>query len=152
MTGTTTGTSTGTSTGTTTDEVPLRVVLAKLGLDGHDRGIKIVARLLRDAGMEVIHLGLRQTTDTIVRAAEEEDADVIGISMHNAGHMTLAPRMIAAIRDAGLDTPLVLGGIIPAADIPELHHQGVAGILGPGASADDVVNTIRAAAAGRNPR
>jgi methylmalonyl-CoA mutase C-terminal domain/subunit len=131
------------------DEVPIRVVLAKLGLDGHDRGIKVVARLLRDAGMEVIHLGLRQTTDTIVRVAAEEDADVIGLSMHNAGHMTLAPRMIAAIHDAGLDTPLVLGGIIPAADIPELERQGVAGILGPGASADKVVGTVRAAAASR---
>jgi methylmalonyl-CoA mutase C-terminal domain/subunit len=134
------------------DGPPLRIVLAKLGLDGHDRGIKVVSRLLRDAGMEVIHLGLRQTTDTIVRAAEEEDVDVIGISMHNAGHMTLAPRMIVAIRDAGLDIPLVLGGIIPAADVPELERQGVAGILGPGASADEVVAVVRRAAATRSRR
>ena len=76
----------------TATEPPVRVLLAKLGLDGHDRGIKVVARLLRDAGVEVVLLGLRQTTDSIVRAAEEEDVDVIGISMHNAGHMTLAPQ------------------------------------------------------------
>jgi methylmalonyl-CoA mutase C-terminal domain/subunit len=139
-------------TDATSGEAPIRIVLAKLGLDGHDRGLKVVARILRDAGMEVIHLGLRQTTDTIVRAAEEEDVDVIGISMHNAGHMTLAPRMIAAIHDAGLDIPLVLGGIIPAADVPELQRRGVAGILGPGASADDVVATVRNAAASRTPR
>jgi len=136
----------------TATEPPVRVLLAKLGLDGHDRGIKVVARLLRDAGVEVVLLGLRQTTDSIVRAAEEEDVDVIGISMHNAGHMTLAPRMIAAIHAAGLDTPLVLGGIIPAADVPELERVGVAGILGPGASADEVVGVVRRAARRRtNP-
>ena len=136
----------------TATEPPVRVLLAKLGLDGHDRGIKVVARLLRDAGVEVVLLGLRQTTDSIVRAAEEEDVDVIGISMHNAGHMTLAPRMIAAIHAAGLETPLVLGGIIPAADVPELERVGVAGILGPGASADEVVGVVRRAARRRtNP-
>ncbi len=78
----------------------IRVVLAKLGFDGHDRGIKVVARILRDAGMEVIYLGLRQTTDSIVAAAEHEDADAIGLSMHNAGHMTLAPAMVKAVNDA----------------------------------------------------
>jgi methylmalonyl-CoA mutase C-terminal domain/subunit len=124
---------------------PIRVILAKLGLDGHDRGIKVVARILRDAGMEVIHLGLRQTTDSIVAAARDEDADVIGLSMHNAGHLTLAPAMLKALRDAGLDVPLVLGGIIPVADVVELRRMGVAGILGPGASASEVVATVRAA-------
>ena len=79
---------------------PLRVVLAKLGLDGHDRGLKVVARILRDAGMEVIYLGLRQTTDTVVDAVEQEDADVVGLSMHNAGHLALAPRIVGALADA----------------------------------------------------
>ena len=88
---------------------PLRIVLAKLGLDGHDRGIKVVARMLRDAGMEVVYLGLRQTTDSIVAAVEQEDADAVGLSMHNAGHLTLAPAMLAALRDAELDVPMING-------------------------------------------
>ena len=128
---------------------PLRIVLAKLGLDGHDRGVKVVARMLRDAGMEVIQLGLRQTTDTIVVAAQQEDADVIGLSMHNAGHLTLTRRMIKALRDAELDTPLVVGGIIPDDDAAVLMAEGVAGILGPGASAREVVETVQAAARDR---
>ncbi len=126
---------------------PLRVVLAKLGLDGHDRGLKVVARMLRDAGMEVIYLGLRQTTDTIVAAAEQEDADVIGISMLNGGHLTLAARMLDALREAGLDVPLVVGGIIPDEDEPELARLGVAAVLEPGASAVEVVAAVRGAAA-----
>ncbi len=121
----------------------IRVVLAKLGLDGHDRGIKVVARILRDAGMEVIYLGLRQTTDSIVAAAEQEDADVIGLSMHNAGHLTLGPAMLAALREAELDVPVVIGGIVPDADIDELLASGVAAVLGPGAPADEVVTTVR---------
>src|SRR5438094_2554340 len=87
-------------------EQPVRIVLAKLGLDGHDRGLKVVARILRDAGVEVIYLGLRQTADTIARAALDEDADAIGVSIHNGGHLTLAPRLVTAVRDAGLDTPV----------------------------------------------
>jgi methylmalonyl-CoA mutase C-terminal domain/subunit len=130
----------------TDESPPLRVVLAKLGLDGHDRGLKVVARTLRDAGMEVILLGLRQTAQTIVAAAVEEDADVIGISMHNAGHLALARRMTAALRDAGLDVPLVVGGIIPEDDVPALTAAGVVGVLGPGASARDVVETVTMAA------
>jgi methylmalonyl-CoA mutase C-terminal domain/subunit len=130
----------------TDESPPLRVVLAKLGLDGHDRGLKVVARTLRDAGMEVILLGLRQTAQTIVAAAVEEDADVIGISMHNAGHLALARRMTAALRDAGLDVPLVVGGIIPEDDVPALTAAGVVGVLGPGASARDVVETVTRAA------
>lgn len=126
------------------DDRPIRIVLAKLGLDGHDRGLRIVGRMLRDAGMEVIQLGLRQTTDTIVAAARDEDADAVGLSMHNAGHLTLAPRMLQAMRDAGLDIPLVIGGIIPEQDVATLHELGVAAILGPGASTEAVVETIRA--------
>lgn len=131
----------------TGSEVPIRVVLAKLGLDGHDRGLKIVARTLRDSGMEVIYLGLRQTTDTIVAACEQEDADVIGLSMHNAGHLALAPRMVQAVDDAGLDVPVVIGGIVPADDIPVLIEAGVAAVLGPGASSEEVVSVVEAAVA-----
>ncbi len=123
---------------------PIRIVLAKLGLDGHDRGVKVVARILRDAGMEVIYLGLRQTTESIVAVAEQEDADAIGLSMHNAGHLTLAPDMLAAMGEAGLgDVPLILGGIIPAEDETELLDAGVASVLGPGASAAEVVAAVR---------
>ncbi|MDW3220274.1 MAG: cobalamin-dependent protein [Acidimicrobiales bacterium] len=128
-----------------TAEPPPRIVLAKLGLDGHDRGIKVVARMLRDAGMEVIYLGLRQTTDSIVAAVEQEDADAIGLSMHNAGHLTLGPAMLAALDEAGLDVPLIIGGIVPDDDRPILDAGGVAAVLGPGASAEEVVATVRAA-------
>lgn len=128
---------------------PLRVVLAKMGLDGHDRGLKVVARILRDAGMEVVYLGLRQTAASIVAAAEEEDADAIGLSMHNAGHLTLAPRIVQALADAGLDTPVVIGGIVPEVDVAELLDQGVAAVLGPGASAEEVAATVRGAVAGQ---
>ncbi len=128
---------------------PIRVVLAKLGLDGHDRGLKVVARTLRDAGMEVIYLGLRQTTESIVMACEQEDADVIGLSMHNAGHLTLAPRMVDAVVDAGLDVPVVIGGIIPTDDVAVLIDAGVAAVLGPGASADEVVASVQDAVARR---
>jgi methylmalonyl-CoA mutase C-terminal domain/subunit len=121
---------------------PIRIVLAKLGLDGHDRGLKVVARTLRDGGMEVIYLGLRQTADTVVAAAIEEDVDVIGLSMHNAGHLTLAPRMVEAARAADLNTPIVIGGIIPDQDISILHEAGIAAVLGPGASGEAVVNTV----------
>lgn len=125
------------------DEPQLRVLLAKLGLDGHDRGLKVVARILRDAGMEVIYLGLRQTTDSIVAAAEQEDADAIGLSMHNAGHMTLAPAMVTAVEAAELHTPVVVGGIVPEQDVQPLLDAGVAAVLGPGASAEEVAQTIR---------
>ncbi|MEE3352841.1 MAG: cobalamin B12-binding domain-containing protein, partial [Actinomycetota bacterium] len=122
---------------------PIRVVLAKLGLDGHDRGLKVVARILRDAGMEVVYLGLRQTTETIVDAVEQEDADVVGISMLNAGHLTLGPRIVDALAEAGLDVPVVIGGIVPDEDRPALADAGVAGVLGPGAPTDEVVAGIR---------
>ncbi len=125
------------------DGEPLRVILAKLGLDGHDRGLKVVARMLRDAGVEVIYLGIRQTTATIINAAEQEDADAIGLSMHNAGHLTLAPRMVEAVKEAGLDIPVIVGGIIPDDDVIELQNKGIAAVLGPGASTDDVVAAVR---------
>lgn len=128
---------------------PVRVVLAKLGLDGHDRGLKVVARMLRDAGLEVIYLGLRQTTESILLAVEQEDADVIGLSIHNGGHLTLAPRMVDAVRAAGLDVPVVVGGIVPPQDLERLQEAGVFAVLGPGASAAEVARTVRAAAARR---
>ncbi len=121
----------------------IRVILAKLGLDGHDRGIKVVARILRDAGMEVIYLGLRQTTQSIVTAAMEEDADVVGLSLHNAGHLTLAPAMVDALAEAQLPIPVVIGGIIPDADRETLFQNGVAAVMGPGASAEEVVQVVR---------
>ena len=124
----------------------VRIVLVKLGFDGHDRGLKVVARILRDAGMEVIYLGLRQTPESVILAVEQEDADVLGISMHNASHMTLGPLVVHALRDAGLSTPVVIGGIIPAKDVAELRERGVSAVLGPGASASEVVETVRRAA------
>lgn len=122
-----------------------RIVLAKLGFDGHDRGLRVVARVLRDAGFEVIYLGLRQSTDNVVAVVEQEDADAVGLSMHNAGHLTLAPRMVQALRAAGLDTPVIIGGIVPDADIETLEAAGVAAVLGPGASGDEVVAAVRSA-------
>jgi methylmalonyl-CoA mutase, C-terminal domain len=130
-----------------TDGSATRVVLAKLGLDGHDRGLKVVARILRDAGMEVVYLGLRQSPEGVASVVEQEDADVVGISMHNASHMTLAPLMVTALRDLGLATPVVIGGIIPDRDVVTLREAGVAAVLGPGAPAVEVVQTVRGAAA-----
>ena len=124
------------------DGQPIRVVLAKMGLDGHDRGLKVVARTLRDAGCEVIYLGLRQSAATIVAAAIDEDADAIGISMHNGGHLTLAPRMVEAVTEAELDTPVIVGGIIPDVDRPTLTEAGVAAILSPGSSDADVIAAV----------
>jgi methylmalonyl-CoA mutase C-terminal domain/subunit len=125
----------------------IRVILAKLGLDGHDRGLKVVARILRDAGFEVIYLGLRQTTDSIVEAAEQEDADAIGLSMHNAGHMTLAPMMVRALAEAELSIPVIVGGIVPDQDVQPLLDEGVSAVLGPGASAEEVARSVRNAVA-----
>lgn len=126
---------------------PLRVLVAKVGLDGHDRGIKVVARILRDAGMEVIYAGLRQTPAMIAAIAAQEDVDVVGLSMHNGAHLTLAPAVVKALRSAGLETAVVVGGIVPDVDLPKLEAAGVASVLGPGASADEVVDAVRAAAA-----
>jgi methylmalonyl-CoA mutase, C-terminal domain len=125
----------------------IRVLVAKVGLDGHDRGIKVVARILRDAGFEVIYAGLRQTPDMLAATAAQEDADVVGVSMHNGAHLTLAPLVVRALRQAGLDTAVVVGGIIPELDVAKLHEAGVARVLGPGASAEEVVEAVRDAAA-----
>ncbi len=122
---------------------PIRVVLAKLGLDGHDRGLKVVARMLRDAGMEVIYLGLRQTTESVIAAVEQEDADVVGLSMHNAGHLALAPRILQALADSGLNVPVVIGGIVPEADVDTLEDMGVSAVIHPGASALEVADAVR---------
>jgi len=125
----------------------IRIVLAKLGFDGHDRGIKVVARILRDAGMEVIYLGLRQSYKNVVNAVEQEDADAVGLSMHNASHLTLAPKMVEALAEAGLEVPVIVGGIIPDEDVTELTDKGVAVVLGPGASAEEVASSVRSAVA-----
>jgi methylmalonyl-CoA mutase, C-terminal domain len=130
-------------------ERKVRVVVAKPGLDGHDRGAKIVARALRDAGFEVIYTGLHQTPEQIVATAVQEDADAIGLSMHNGGHLTLAARMVEAVRAAGLDVPVIVGGIVPEPDVAKLHDLGVAAILGPGASSEEVVAAVRGAVSRR---
>jgi len=126
---------------------PVRVLLAKVGLDGHDRGLRVVARILRDGGFEVIYAGLRQTPDMIAAAAAQEDVDVVGVSMHNGAHLTLAPAVVAALRAAGLGTPVVVGGIVPDADRAAMTAAGIAAVLGPGASNDEVVATMTTVAA-----
>lgn len=130
----------------TSNQEPVRILLAKLGFDGHDRGLKVVARMLRDAGCEVVYLGLRQTVESVVVAAEQEDVAVIGISMHNGGHLTLGPMMVQAVANAGLGIPVIIGGIVPAEDIPRLTAAGVAAVLGPGTPIEVVVATVREAA------
>jgi methylmalonyl-CoA mutase C-terminal domain/subunit len=130
-----------------TENTSLRVLVAKVGLDGHDRGVKVVARLLRDAGIEVIYTGLFQTPETVAAAAVDEDVDVVGLSMLSGAHMTLAPLVVEAIRARGVDIPVVIGGIVPNGDVAELKHAGIAEILGPGAPADEVVAAVRRAAA-----
>jgi methylmalonyl-CoA mutase C-terminal domain/subunit len=130
-----------------TENSSLRVLVAKVGLDGHDRGVKVVARLLRDAGIEVIYTGLFQTPETVAAAAVDEDVDVVGLSMLSGAHMTLAPLVVEAIRARGVDIPVVIGGIVPNSDVAELKAAGIAEILGPGAPADEVVAAVRRAAA-----
>ena len=122
----------------------IRVVVAKPGLDGHDRGAKVVARALRDAGMEVIYTGLRQTPEQIVAAAVQEDVDCIGLSILSGAHMTLFPRVLELMREQGLDDVMLFGGgIIPDEDIPKLKEKGVAEVFTPGASTQDVIAYIR---------
>mgnify|MGYP001451517896 CR=1 FL=1 len=120
-----------------------RVLVAKVGLDGHDRGVKVVARILRDAGFEVIYTGLFQTPDKVAAAAIDEDVDAVGLSMLSGAHMTLAPLVVAKLRALGVDIPVVVGGIIPDRDVVKLQAAGVAGVLTPGASADQVVALVR---------
>ena len=130
-----------------TENTSLRVLVAKVGLDGHDRGVKVVARLLRDAGIEVIYTGLFQTPETVAAAAVDEDVDVVGLSMLSGAHMTLAPLVVEAIRARGVDIPVVIGGIVPNNDVAELKAAGIAEILFPGSPADEVVAAVRRAAA-----
>ena len=122
----------------------IRVVIAKPGLDGHDRGAKVIARALRDAGMEVIYTGLRQTPEQIVAAALQEDADVIGLSILSGAHMHICPRIMELLRERGLeDVLVVIGGIIPDVDIPRLQAIGVRGIFLPGTPMQKIVDFIR---------
>jgi len=123
----------------------IRVLVAKPGLDGHDRGAKVVARALRDAGMEVIYTGLRQTPEMIAEAALQEDVDVIGLSILSGAHMALVPRVMELLQANGQEAVKVfLGGIIPDEDIPALKQAGVTGIYGPGAPTDQIVTDIQA--------
>jgi len=124
----------------------IRVLMAKPGLDGHDRGAKVVARALRDAGMEVIYTGLRQSPEQIVAAAEQEDADVIGLSILSGAHLAICRRVLELVSERGLDDVRVfVGGIIPSQDIPELKELGVAEVFLPGASTQDVIRVVETA-------
>ena len=123
----------------------IRVVIAKPGLDGHDRGAKIIARALRDAGMEVIYTGLHQTPEQIVETALQEDADAVGISILSGAHMTLVPRILEGLSEEGLeDVLVVVGGTIPKPDVEELKRQGVAEIFTPGAPVSEIVDFLQA--------
>ena len=135
-----------------TQQRKIRVVVAKPGLDGHDRGAKIIARALRDAGMEEIYTGLHQTPEQIAATAVQEDADAIGLSILSGAHMTLVPRVVELLHEQGADdVVLTVGGTIPSDDIPELKKLGVAEIFTPGAGTDEIVEFIRAAVAQRHP-
>jgi methylmalonyl-CoA mutase C-terminal domain/subunit len=125
-------------------ETKVRVLVAKPGLDGHDRGAKVIARALRDAGMEVIYTGLRQTPEMIVEAALQEDVNVVGLSILSGAHMAIVPRIMELLHENDMDDVLVLlGGIIPDEDIVQLRAMGVRAIFGPGASTEDIVTIIR---------
>lgn len=131
------------------NERKIRVLIAKPGLDGHDRGAKVVARALRDAGMEVIYTGLRQTPEMIAESALQEDVDVIGLSILSGAHMVLVPRVMDLLRANGQDqVKMFLGGIIPDEDVPKLKEFGVVGIYGPGTLTDDIVREVRMAVHG----
>jgi methylmalonyl-CoA mutase C-terminal domain/subunit len=122
----------------------LRVIVAKPGLDGHDRGAKVVARALRDAGFEVIYTGLFQTPEQIAEAAIQEDADAVGLSCHSGAHMTLFPKVVSELRARGADDVVVVGGgVIPAADIPKLKEAGIEEVFTPGANTGDIATWLR---------
>jgi methylmalonyl-CoA mutase C-terminal domain/subunit len=124
----------------------IKVLIAKPGLDGHDRGAKVVARALRDAGMEVVYTGLRQTPEMITEAALQEDVDAVGLSILSGAHMALAPRVLELLQAQGLGgVKLFLGGIIPDQDVPKLKELGVTGIYGPGTSTQTIIEDIRSA-------
>lgn len=132
------------------DQRPIRILVAKAGLDGHDRGAKVVAAALRDAGFEVIYTGLRQTPEMIVAAALQEDVDAIGLSLHSGAHMTLFPRVLDLLKAAGADQILLTGGgIIPDADMAKLGEMGVGRLFGPGTPLSDLVAYIRTEVAAR---
>src|SRR5689334_681332 len=127
-----------------TQQTPLRIVLAKVGLDGHDRGVKVVTRALRDAGFHVIYPGLWQSPEAVVRTVADEDADWLGISLLSGTHMTLVPLIIDKLRAAGLDhVGVLVGGIIPEADIPKLYELGVSRVFGPGTPMNDIIVYLR---------
>jgi methylmalonyl-CoA mutase C-terminal domain/subunit len=127
----------------------IRVLVAKPGLDGHDRGAKVVARALRDAGMEVIYTGLRQTPEMVAEAALQEDVDVVGLSILSGAHMALVPRVLELLKANGQEgVKVFIGGIIPDEDLPRLKEIGVAGIYGPGASTEDIIKQVREAVTG----
>jgi methylmalonyl-CoA mutase C-terminal domain/subunit len=122
----------------------IRVLVAKPGLDGHDRGAKVIARALRDAGMEVVYTGIRQTPEMIAEAALQEDVDVVGMSILSGAHMALFPKVMDLLREYGLDDVLIVaGGIIPDEDVPALNEMGIKGIFGPGTPTDQIVEFIR---------
>ena len=122
----------------------IRILIAKPGLDGHDRGAKVIARALRDAGMEVIYTGLRQTPEMIAEAALQEDVDAVGLSILSGAHLTLLPRIVACLRERGLEDVLIFaGGIIPDEDVQPLKDAGIAAVFGPGTNTDHVVEFIR---------
>jgi methylmalonyl-CoA mutase, C-terminal domain len=124
----------------------IRVVVAKPGLDGHDRGAKIIARALRDAGMEVIYTGLHQTPEQISETVIQEDADAVGLSILSGAHMTLVPRVVELLNEKGAgDVVVIVGGTIPADDIPELKRLGIAEVFTPGASTQDIIEFVRGA-------
>ena len=128
--------------------IPIRVLVAKPGLDGHDRGAKVIARALRDAGMEVIYTGLRQTPEMIVNAALQEDVRVIGLSILSGAHNVIVPRVLELLREKHMeDVKVIVGGIVPDEDAEELKRQGVAAVFQPGASLDSIVQFIRSAVA-----
>ena len=125
-------------------EERIRVLLAKPGLDGHDRGVKVIARALRDAGMEVIYTGLRQTPEMIAAAALQEDVDAVGVSILSGAHNTLCPRIVELLREKGMDNVLVLvGGIVPQEDLPKLKQQGIAEVFLPGTRMEDIVKFLQ---------
>jgi methylmalonyl-CoA mutase C-terminal domain/subunit len=130
---------------------PIRVLIGKPGLDGHDRGAKVIARALRDAGLEVVYTGLRQTPEMIAEAALQEDVDIVGLSILSGAHMALVPRIREVMDSSGLkDVPLIIGGIIPDADKQVLETIGVSGIFGPGANTEEITGFIRSLVAARD--
>lgn len=133
------------------EDRPIRVLVAKPGLDGHDRGAKVVARALRDAGMEVIYTGIRQTPEMIAEAALQEDVDVVGLSILSGAHLELFPRVVSALRERDVDDVLLFcGGIIPQDDIAALNEMGFSGVFGPGTDTNDIVEFVRSNVLVRN--